>query len=218
MKRFVVIGLGSFGERVARTLAALGARVSAVDRDAEKVARAATFVRAVSGDATDPRVLEEAGARDAEVGIVSTGRDVTASALAAVELRNFGVEEIHVKVISGTHEKILERLGISSGIFPERESADRLARQLASSALLDFVELGPDLAVQEMAVPNAWIGQSLRELELPRRHGVSVVAVRDYLTGSVTPVPSPDRRLTDSDSLLVAGGAEPLAKVSRLSE
>lgn len=197
----------------------MGNTVAAVDTDAEKVSRVASFLRqAIVGDGTDPAVLERAGARRADVGIVSTGDDVTASALTAVELRNFGVREIHVKVISAIHAKILEKVGAAASVFPERESAERLARRLASPAILDYVELGRDLAVQEMAVPEPWVGQTLRELELPRRHGVSIVAVRDHLTEQVTPVPDPDRPLTDSDSLLVAGDRRRLSEVTKLSE
>lgn len=213
----MVVGLGNFGASAALALHAMGFEVVAVDKDPEKVARVSTRIPdIVIGDATDPDVLEKARAREARVGIVSMGADVTASLLAALSLRDLGVEEIHVKVVSDIHAKILDKLGIGSGTFPERESAERLARRVISRAILDYIDLGPDLALQEMAVPDPWAGKTLRELELPREYGISVVAVRDYLSGTVTPVPDPDRPLTDSDSLLVAGHEEKLTRVLSL--
>lgn len=214
---FIVVGLGNFGSSAALALVAMGFEVVAVDRDPDTVAAVVSRIPdIVIGDATDPDVLEKSGAREAGVGIVSMGADVTASLLAALSLRDLGVEEIHVKVVSDIHARILEKLGIGVATFPERESAERLARRVASRAILDYVDLGPDLALQEMAVPESWAGHTLRELGLPREYGISVVAVRDYLTGTVSPVPDPDRRLTDSDSLLVAGNEEHLTRVLRL--
>lgn len=216
---YMVVGLGNFGASAALALDGMGFEVVAVDKDPEKVAGVISRIPdVVIGDATDPDVLEQARAREARVGIVSMGADVTASLLAALSLRDLGVEEIHVKVVSEIHSRILDKLGIGSGTFPERESAERLARRVASRAILDYVDLGPDLALQEMAVPDAWAGHTLRDLALPREYGISVVAVRDYLSGTVTPVPDPDRRLTDSDSLLVAGHEERLGRVLRLIE
>lgn len=193
--------------------------VSAVDIDAEKVARVASLLRrAIVGDATRPEVLEKAGARQAETAIVSTGDDVASSVLTALALRDLGVSDIYVKVVSELHGKILDRVGVARTIFPERESAESLAKRLQSRALLDYVELGAGLSVQEMAVPRSWIGRTLRELDLPRRYGISVVAVRDYLSDAVDAVPDADKRLSDSDSLLVAGSDDDLAKMAKRTE
>jgi len=215
MKRFVVIGLGNFGASVALRLHEMGHEVAALDVDLDKVERVAPLVRnAVAGDGTDFEVLERLGAGEADAAIVSTGEDVTASVLAALALRDCGVPEIHVKVISDLHIRILEKLEVAQTIFPEREAAQLLAKRVESRAILNVVELGEGFSAQEMAVPQQWVGRSLRELELPRRYGIAVIAVHDFLTDEIVPIPDPDAPLKDSDTLLVAGADDKLAQVT----
>lgn len=218
MKRFVVVGLGNFGATVAERLHEMGHEVSALDVDPAQVERLAPLLRTVAaGDGTDPEVLAEISAGKADGAVVSTGDDVTASVLTALALRDLGVAEIHVKVISDLHARILEKLGVAETIFPEREAAGLLAKRLESRAILNYVELGPGFSAQEMAVPERWVGRSLRELELPRRYNIAVVAVHDFLTGEMLPIPDPDAPLKESDTLLVAGADEHLARVADLS-
>ena len=216
MKRFVVVGLGNFGSSVAEALHAQGHDVVAMDVDEDAVDRIAPHVaRAAVGDGRSAAALERAGAKDADVGIVSTGDDITASILATMALRDLKVAEIYVKVISADHARVMEKLGVTETIFPERESAFRLATRIARSGILNYVRLGEGFSIQEMAVPESWIGQSLRELRLPDRHRMAVIAVHDVLSGEMIPIPSPDAPLKESDTLLVAGKDEDLARAAR---
>jgi trk system potassium uptake protein TrkA len=218
MKRFIVVGLGNFGATVAETLHAAGHDVAALDRDAERVDDMASKVsRAALGDGTEARTLRQLGAEDANAAVISTGDDLTASALTALVMRDLGIEEIYVKVVSHEHARLIEKIGVTETIFPERESGIRLGKRIASRALLNYVQLGPGFSVQEMAVPPSWVGKSLRELEPRRRHGISVVAVHDILLDRIQAVPNPDEPLKDSDALLVAGADETLAKVAKLA-
>jgi trk system potassium uptake protein TrkA len=126
------------------------------------------------------------------------------------------VQEIYVKVISNDHDRVLQKLGVTETIFPERESGQRLATRIESRSILNYVRLGPDFSIQEMAVPESWIGRSLRELALPRRYRVSVVAVHDVLQDRIIPVPDPDSPLKESDTLLLSGDDEDLARVAKV--
>jgi trk system potassium uptake protein TrkA len=217
MKRIAVVGLGTFGSTVAEELAEIGFRVCALDVDPARVERLETVLReAVVGDGTDPEVLDRIGAGQAAAAIVSTGGDVTASVLVALALKDLGVPEIHVKVISELHARILDKIGISDTVFPEHESARLLAKRVTNRRILNYLRLGEGFSAQEMAVPAEWVGRSLRELELPRSHGISVIAVHDFLRDRIVPVPDPDAPLKDSDTLLVAGADENLAKVAAL--
>lgn len=215
MKRFVVVGLGNFGSTVAEALHAQGYDVVALDTKEEAVDRIAPRVtRAAVADGRNGAALEEAGARGADAGVVSTGDDITASILATMALRDLGVRETYVKVISSEHARVMEKIGVTETIFPERESGIRLATRISARGILNYVQLGRDFSVQEMAVPEAWIGCTLRELELPRRFRISVIALHDILTDEITPVPPPDARLKESDTLLVAGDDEDLARAA----
>lgn len=218
MKRFLIIGLGNFGASAAEKLTEMGHEVSTLDRDERAVDRIAERVaQAAVGDGSDPETLQRIGAEDADAAIVSTGDDITASVLAALALRDAGIRELYVKVVSRSHARVMEKLGVTETIFPERESAQRLARRIASKQVVNYFELGPGFSAQELAVPRDWVGKSLRELELPRQYRISVIAVHDYLTDEFRPVPDPDAPLKDSDALLVAGEDERLKALLRRS-
>lgn len=217
MQRFVVVGLGNFGSGAAQTLHEMGHEVAALDLDERLVDRISSRVTvAAVGDGTDIKTLERIGVRDADAAVVSTGDDITASVLTTLALRDCGLTKIYVKVVSHNHARVMEKLGVTDTVFPEHESALRLAKRLVSRKLLNYVDLGTGFGVQEMAVPPSWIGKSLRELELPDRYRLAVIAVHDALTDEILPIPDPDALLKDSDSLVMAGREENLARVSGL--
>jgi trk system potassium uptake protein len=170
--------------------------------------------RAGVADGQNLQTLERLGAREAAAAVVNTGEDITASVLTTLALRDLGLTEIYVKVISAQHARVLEKIGATETVFPERDSALRLATRLASTAILNYVRLGPSFSIQEMAVPRAWIGKNLRQLKLPQRFRISVVAVHDVLTDRILPPPA-DAPLKDSDTLLVAGDDDDLARAAK---
>ena len=217
MKRFVVIGLGNFGTSVAEALHEQGHDVVAVDLRDEPVDRVAAHVsRAAVGDGRQAETLRRLGAEAADGGVVSTGDDITASILATMALRDLGVKEVYVKVVSRDHARVMARIGVTETIFPEREAAHNLGTRLSSSAVLNYVDLGAGFSIQEVTVPAAWEGQTLRELGLRLEHGVSVVAVHDVLRDAMHVPPDPDAPLRGSDTLLVAGADSHLQKLSGL--
>lgn len=206
MKRYVVIGLGHFGSWAARALYAQGYEVIAVDKRPELVDRHADGVsRAVAGDGRERTLLSEVGAGDADAAIISTGEDLAASILITIAVKDVGVEEVYVKVTSEDAARALEALDVTETIFPEREVAYRLAHRIPSHTVLEYVPLSGGYSIQQIAIPDRWLGKSLRELGLPQRHGIQVVAVHDVLAGRLNVVPDPDAPLKESDLALVAG-------------
>lgn len=217
MKRIVVIGLGNFGMSVAESLAKKGVDVIAVDRRQELVDHIAEWAaRSVVCDGTNASVLKDVGAKGADVGIVSTGDDITASILAVLALKDIGVREIHVKVISEQHARVVEKLGVTGTVFPERDSGRRLAEAVVSQEILSFFPLSEDFAMQEMAIPDSWLGESLKNLDIRRRFNIGVVAVKDMLTGTIAGIPDPEAPLKDSDTLFVSGAPTDLARVATI--
>lgn len=212
----MVVGLGNFGASVAETLHQLGHDVAALDLNPGRVDRMARLVtRAAEGDGTDASTLERIGADNADAAVISTGDNITASAMTTLMFRDLGVEEIYVKVVSHDHARLIEKLGVEETIFPERESGTRLGRRISSRSVLNYVQLGPGFSLQEMAVPPRWIGRSLRDLKLPQKEGVSVVAVHDFLRDAIDSVPDPDAPLRESETLLVAGPDDCLEKIAK---
>jgi trk system potassium uptake protein TrkA len=219
MQRFVVVGLGHFGAWAARALYAQGHDVIAVERSAALVDQHRDQVTvAVAGDATDRDLLRQIGAEGANAAIVSTGEDLATSILATLALRDLGVKEIYVKVGSTEAARALEALEVRETIFPEREVADRLAHRIASKSVLEYVPLGPGFSIQEVAIPDGWLGKSLRELALPATYGIQVVALQDVLTGTFEVVADPDRKLRESDVAIVAGKDETIRNMLARSQ
>jgi trk system potassium uptake protein TrkA len=215
MKRFVVIGLGNFGSSAAEALHAQGHEVIAVDPREEAVDRIAPFVtRAAVADGRNLDALERIGVRGADAGIVSTGDDITASILSTMVLRDLGVKDVYVKVISRDHARVMDRIGATETVFPERDTGLALASRLSGSAILNYVRLGTGFSVQEMAVRSDWVGKTLRELELRRNYGITVIALHDILQDKMVATPDPDVVLKGSETLLVAGRDEDLARAA----
>lgn len=218
MQRFLVIGLGHFGSWAARSLYAQGHEVIAVEKRGDLVDRYADQVsRGVVGDATDRQLLEQVGAGEVDAAVISTGEDLATSILATIALRDLGLEDIYVKVTSREAARAVEAFEVRETIFPEREVADRLAHRLPSETVLDYIPLTEGHSLQEIAIPDRWLGDTLRELQLPQRYGVQVVAVYDVLTGTMRVVPDADAPLKESDVAIVAGEDRRVAEMLRES-
>lgn len=218
MKRFVVIGLGNFGFATAKALAERNMDVIAIDLAGDLVDRIGTFIsHAVVGDGTDLDTLHRIGASDADAAVISTGDDIASSILAAMALKDLRVKDVYVKVVSAEHARVMGRIGVTDIVFPERDSAIGLSNRLCGSALMNYVKLGTSFSLQEMGVPESWIGQSIRSLSLRQKYDITVVAVHDVLTDEITVSTDPDRVLRDSDTLIVAGMNAALEKVAKLT-
>ncbi len=217
MKRFIIIGLGNFGFSAAEALNSAGHDVIVIDVDGDVVDRIAPHVaRAAVGDGTDIQTLQRIGAADADIGVIATGDDITASILATMALHDLKVKDVYVKVISRDHARVMQRIGVTETVFPERDSATALATRLSGTALLNYVRLGEGFSIQEMAVPEKWNGRTIRELQLRQTFDITVIALHDVLNDRILPSPDPDSTLKDSDTLLVAGSDAALAKAAQL--
>jgi trk system potassium uptake protein TrkA len=216
MKRYLVVGLGHFGSWASRSIYALGHEVIAIEKREDLVDRYAdTVTRGVVGDAADQRLLKEIGAENVDAAIISCGDDLATTILVTLALRDLGVEALYVKVTSPEAARAVEALKVKETIFPEKEAAYSLAHRIASHSVLQYIPLSHGYSIQEIAIPDRWLGKSLRELELPQRHGIQVVAVFDVLTSQMRVTPDPDEPLKDSDVAIVAGKDDKLAALLR---
>lgn len=224
MKRqlFGVIGLGRFGSAISTTLAELGHDVIGVDSNEDNVRRMADVVsQAVQLDATDARALRAAGIADVNVAVVSIGENIESSLLAVMLLHELGVRTVVAKAVTPLHGRILERLGVSRVIFPERDMAIRLAHSLVMPNVLDYVELSRDFSFVELPAPAAFVGQTLRQLELRPKFGLTLIAIKRRAAdgNEVTNVsPSAEEVLQRDDVLVLLGSNTRLADFGKLLE
>lgn len=206
-KVFGVIGLGRFGFNVAKTLAEGGAEVIACDVDEERVRRIADIVhQAFILDATDEKALKESGIANADVVVVSIGENIEASILVVVQLMELGVKEIIAKAVNPLHGRILERLGISRVIHPERDMAIRLAHSLLVGGFIEEIPIAHNYSIFEMLPIAKFHNKTLKELDLRRRYDMTVLAIKRGEKFIVNP--SGDEWILPNDIMIVLGNRE----------
>ncbi|MGG1312158.1 potassium channel family protein [Cohnella laeviribosi] len=205
--QFVIIGLGRFGSSLGRELVELGVEVLGVDRDEEKVQEMSHILtHTVVADATEEESLRSIGVRNFDCGVVAIGDDIQASILATILLKEFGVKQVVAKAVSDLHGRVLERLGVDRIIYPERDMGIRVAHQLVSPNLLDYIELSPTYTIAELTVPECLTGKSLAQVNPRGKYGCSVVAINK--PQGIVIAPTADDRLEKKDVLVVIGTNE----------
>jgi trk system potassium uptake protein TrkA len=212
-KRFVVIGLGTFGAAVAMQLHKNGMRVTGIDGNTETVEDLQRYLfEGVIGDATDRDALKTLSLDKADGVIISLGEDITRSLLATLHAKELGAKHILVKGVTIEHGKLLQSLGVERVIFPETEIAIQLANRLTWPNVLEFLAIDTDYRFVEIAMPESMAGRKLTETDLKRRFGLWVVGVKDALSGKLTMFPDGEFRLSDDQMLLLVGKDSDLRK------
>lgn len=214
MKRALVIGLGIFGFNIAKDLFENGFEVVAIDKDREVVQKIKDYsTRAILADATDKEVIESVGIQEEDVVIISFGEDLAAATLLTLHLREMKVKRIIVKAPDEDHKRVLERVGATEVIIPEKEMAAKIARSLISPNILDYIPLSEDYTISELVPPPSFMGKTIAELHLRSRYHIEVIAVREVLPDRIRMVPSADFVIKDSDILVVIGREVDIQKI-----
>jgi trk system potassium uptake protein TrkA len=215
MKKFAIIGLGSFGSNVARTLYQRGYEVVAIDKDKGRIEEAKSFSsHAVLTDASAKENLEALGITDMDVVVVSLGSAMEASILTVLHLHELGIKRIVAKASTEDHGKILDAVGATEVINPEKDMAVRTALKLTSPHILECLPLLSGVSIEEIAPPERFIGKSLRDLDLRNKYGIQVIAVRELIPERTLYVPPADFVIKDSDVLIVMGEETMLEKLT----
>jgi len=201
-KSFAVMGLGKFGRSIVMEMMRAGADVLAIDMDEEKVKRVAEYVTcAVQADVRDPEAMNALGISNMDGVVVGMTSNLDAAIMATIYAKEAGVPYILVKAQDEIHEKILKKVGADKVIIPERESGIRVARNMVSGSFIDFIELSDRVKMIELKIKPEWIGHTLRELNLRKKHALNVIAVRQ--DGELMVNQDPDQPLDRDVSLLV---------------
>jgi trk system potassium uptake protein TrkA len=206
-ERYLIVGVGKFGQGVARALAKRGCHVTVLDRDERKLAALVKVVsKTVLLDATDPEALAEPAA-DVSVAIVGIGEDVQASLRVVTVLKEVGVPTVVAKALTDTHGEQLTRAGADRIVYPERDMGMKLATVLASPTIFDYVEVGPGYSILEAVAPRPFWGKSLAESDIRAAYGVTVIAVKAPRGEAPATVVAPpaDRVIHEGDILVVIG-------------
>jgi len=214
VKRIVVIGLGIFGSNIAKELFDSGMEVIAIDKNKEIIQKIKDYAtKAILADATDKEVLEEIGIQPDDITIISFGEDLAASTLLTLHLKELNVKEIIVKAPNEDHKRILEKVGATEVIIPEKEMASKVAKSLTSPNILDYLPVSGDYTISEIAPPSSFLGKTIANLNLRTKYHIEVIAVRDVLSDRLEMVPPASFVLKDSDVLVVIGKEQDIQKI-----
>ncbi|MBO9130341.1 TrkA family potassium uptake protein [Bacillus sp. 165] len=210
-KEFAVIGLGRFGGSICRELSQLGMEVMAIDVDEDRVNEFSSIAsHAVIADSTDEMVLKSLGIRNFDHVVVAIGDNIQASILTALILKELGVQNITVKAQNDYHEKVLRKIGADQIVHPERDMGKRIANNIASSNVLDYLELSDDHSIVEIKANEKLNSQSLQQLDIRAKFGLNIVAIKRNKEINVSPKAT--EAIRTGDILIVIGGDADVAR------
>lgn len=206
-RQFAIIGLGRFGSNMAKALHKMGYEVLAVDKSMQKVQEFSDEVtHVVQADATDENALRALGILNFDVVVVAIGEDVQSNIMTTLQLKEIGVKYIVATARNTLQMKLLEKIGANRVVSPERDMARRVAYNLASTSVMDYIELSPQFSIVEITVPKAFLNKTLAESNIRAKYGINIVAIKraDHLI--ISPLPS--EKLKEHDIAVVVGSNE----------
>ena len=211
-KTYAIFGLGRYGLAVARELVENGMEVIAVDTDQRIVTDAAAYLPVCKcADVTDAEVISRLGIGSIDTVIVCMASNLEASVMAVTLCKEAGVKNVIAKCSNEMHQKILLRVGADKVVFPEHESGIRLAKNLLSSGFIDMISLSNDVSIVEIDVKNEWCGKNLIELNLRKKYGFNIVAIKKG--EKVTIDINPEQVLDAQTTLIVIANTSKLGKL-----
>ncbi|MFB5282547.1 potassium channel family protein [Peribacillus sp. Hz7] len=217
IKQYAVIGLGRFGTSVARRLYEAGQEVLGIDANEERVEDAELFVtHAVVADTTEAKALTSIGISNFDCVIVAIGNDMQSSILTVSLLKELGVKKVIAKALGKRHGQVLDKVGADWIIYPERDMGERVANQLLSPNMLNYIELSKEHSIEEIMIPSKMAEKSLRDLDIRAQYNVSVIAI--VREGDIIISPSPDRIIHKEDLLVMIGKREDIAKFANIGQ
>ena len=211
-KTYAVLGLGRYGSAVARELIENGMEVIAVDAEQKIVNDAAAYLPVCKcADVSDPEVISRLGISNIDTVVVCMASNLEASVMAVTLCKEAGVKNIIAKCANEMQQKILLRVGADKVVFPENESGIRLAKNLLSSDFIDMISLSKDVSMVEIDVKDEWCGKNLIELNLRKKYGFNIVAIKKGEKVNVNI--NPEQPLEEETTLIVIANIAKLGKI-----
>ncbi len=211
-KNYAVFGLGRYGFAVAKELVDSGAQVLAVDTNPDIVNAASLFIPVCKcADVTDEDVIEHLGIRNMDTVIIAMAKNFESCVMATALCKEVGVKTVIVKCADEMHQKILSKVGADITVFPEKESGIRLAKNILSSGFVDMIELSDEVSMVEVDIRRDWIGKSLVELNLRKKYGINVVAIKE--NNNISTDINPTSALNENMKLIVIADTDRLLKL-----
>ncbi len=225
MKRFAVIGLGRFGQKLAIALAMSGAEVIAIDKDRDQIELLADQVsHAVRLDSTDEEALKAQGVDKVDVAIIGIGGSTggfEAAILTVVNLRQMGIKQIYARAEDLIAGEVFSKVGATEVIYPEIESAQRWAYKLIAPQIGEKIDFAEGYSLARIKAPPSFDGRTVMDLQLRQKYNVNLVLIKRGENarkikgekGKIINVPMPSTVIYQDDILMVVGSDVDLAKL-----
>lgn len=211
MKSILIIGLGNFGTLIAKQIYELGHQVMAIDKDEERVNEVLPYVtNALIGDSTNESFLSSLGINNFDVCIETIGNDFQSSLETTSLLKELGGKKVVSRANREVQAKFLLRNGADEIVNPEKEMAKWTAIRYTSKHILDYVKLDDNHAIFEVKLPRDWIGKTVREIDIRRKFGINIMAIKE--NGNMNLTLSPDDVFAETQTLLVLGEHKAIQK------
>lgn len=211
MKNVLLIGLGRFGRHIAMELNQLGHEVMAVDQNEKRVDKVLPYVtNAQIGDSTNAEFLQSLGIGNYDICFVTIGDSFQNSLETTSLLKELGAKLVISRAERDVQEKFLLRNGADKVIYPEKQVAKWASIRYTDDHILDYMEVDQSHAIFEVEMPGEWIGKTVRELDIRRRHHINILAVKTE--GELSVTISPDTVLPEHSTLLVLGEYKSIQK------
>lgn len=205
-KQFLVAGLGLFGTSVALTLQQMGYEVYTLDSEESLVQDLSTQLNyVVCGDASDKKTLQSLPLEDIDVAVVAIG-NVERNMMCTMLLKELGIKQVVAKAINNLHGAMLNKIGADKVVYAERDMGERVAHNLISAGVMDYIELSSEISVMSLAIPTEFVGKNLIEADLRRRYDVNVVAIKR--DGRTIVNPKAQEVFQPEDEIIVLGTHE----------
>ncbi|SET92426.1 trk system potassium uptake protein TrkA [Salinibacillus kushneri] len=213
-KEYAVIGLGRFGGSICVELSKEGMDVMAIDVDPDRVNDYKDIAtHSVIADTTDEKVLKEIGIHNIDHVIVAIGDNIQSSILTTLMLKELGIKRITVKAQNDYHEKVLNKIGADYVVHPERDMGRRIAHNIISSNVLDYLELSDEHSVVEVKAGDKMSGKTLVDLDIRAEYGCNIVAIKRDKEVLVSPLATEEIR--KNDILIVIGADRDISRFEK---
>lgn len=204
-KSIAVIGLGRFGMSILKTLAESKCDVIGIDNNKDCVAEAGKYVQhVVICDSTKKEHLEELGVQNVNHAVVCIGKNSQASILTVINLKELGVEKISVRVDDEEYIKVMQKLGATEIMFPERDFGIDVAKRISlkDSTIEEYYELEDGFVNVKFKVNENFIPIKIKEVKSIVKFEVLVALI---IRGDIAILPDGETEIQPNDTLYVIG-------------
>ena len=227
--KFAVIGVGRYGASIARRLADKGAQVFAFDPNEEKIENIKDEVAfGVTLDATDFRALKSQNIGEMDAVVVAIGENFEATVLTCVHLIDLGVKRIIARA-SGDHQRlILEKIGVTEILTPEKEVADAVREKLLNPNIISFFSLPDDHEIAEIRAPKGCVGRTIDSVGFRNKYEMTLITIKrvfeitkngeDCTEQHIIGVPKSETEIKEKDTLVVFGAAKSVERFIEINE